>query len=152
MADAVHNAEHEFWRAPLPTPLPESVSAALSETCQRCGTEFLMGAGFCHVCGQSRVAALGSPVSRLSSWKRYLAWTRHLEFHVIQERLDLPTASLIAFIAGVGCLVGAIGVGLVFSANTVLDWQAVQLWRIEWLLGATAAFAAGILLKKSSSK
>jgi hypothetical protein len=32
-----------------------------------------------------------------------------------------------------------------------LDWQAVQLWRIEWLLGATASFLAGILLKKSAN-
>jgi hypothetical protein len=30
----------------------------------------------------------------------------------------------------------------------VLDWQAIQLWRIEWLLGAAAAFVAGCLLKK----
>ena len=36
----------------------------------------------------------------------------------------------------------------VFSARTVLDWQAVQLWRIEWLLGAIAMFAAGVLLKR----
>jgi hypothetical protein len=75
-----------------------------------------------------------------------------LEFHVIQQRLALSTASLIAFLAGIGCLAGAIGVGLVFSANTVLDWQAVQLWRIEWLLGAAACFLAGILLKKPSEK
>jgi len=38
---------------------------------------------------------------------------------------------------------------LFFTAATVLDWQAVQLWRIEWLLGAAVAFVAGILLKKS---
>jgi hypothetical protein len=38
--------------------------------------------------------------------------------------------------------------GFLFSATTLLDWQAVQLWRIEWLLAATAIFAAGFLLKK----
>jgi len=32
----------------------------------------------------------------------------------------------------------------------MIDWQAVQLWRIEWLLGAVAAFVAGCLLKKAS--
>jgi len=30
----------------------------------------------------------------------------------------------------------------------VLDWQAIQLWRIEWLLGAVAAFVAGCVLNK----
>jgi hypothetical protein len=38
--------------------------------------------------------------------------------------------------------------GFVFTATTLLDWQAVQLWRIEWLLGSVAMFAAGFLLKK----
>jgi len=60
-------------------------------------------------------------------------------------------ATLAAFLAGMICLVGAVGVGLIFSVQTTLDWQAVQLWRIEWLLGATASFLAGILLKKSAN-
>ena len=47
------------------------------------------------------------------------------------------------------CLLGASAVGVIFSARTVLDWQAVQLWRIEWLLAAVAAFVAGCLLKKA---
>jgi hypothetical protein len=37
---------------------------------------------------------------------------------------------------------------LVFTATTVLDWQAVQVWRIEWLLAAAVAFLAAILLKR----
>jgi hypothetical protein len=32
--------------------------------------------------------------------------------------------------------------------RTAVDWQAIQLWRIEWLLGAVAAFIAGALLKR----
>jgi hypothetical protein len=32
----------------------------------------------------------------------------------------------------------------------VLDWQAVQLWRIEWLLGSAAAFLATIALKNNA--
>jgi hypothetical protein len=35
-----------------------------------------------------------------------------------------------------------------FSARTLVDWQAIQLWRIEWLLAAIAAFVVGLLLKK----
>jgi hypothetical protein len=38
-------------------------------------------------------------------------------------------------------------VGLL-TAKTLVDWQAIQMYRIEWLLAATAAFVAGILLKK----
>jgi len=45
----------------------------------------------------------------------------------------------------------ALGVGLFFSVRTTLDWEAVQVWRIQWLLGASASFLAGILLKKSSN-
>jgi hypothetical protein len=45
-------------------------------------------------------------------------------------------------------MVAALLTGFIFSAATVLDWQAVQLWRIEWLLAAIALFVAGILLKK----
>ena len=62
----------------------------------------------------------------------------------------MRTAALVAFTAGVICLLGALGVGLIFSVQTTLDWQAVQVWRIEWLLGATASFLAGLLLKKSA--
>jgi cytosine/uracil/thiamine/allantoin permease len=59
----------------------------------------------------------------------------------------LPIPALLAFMAGIVCVVGAATIGIVFSARTLLDWQAVQLWRIEWLLGAIAAFVAGCLLK-----
>jgi hypothetical protein len=34
------------------------------------------------------------------------------------------------------------------NVKTLVDWQAIQFYRAEWLLGATAAFVAGILLKK----
>jgi ribosomal protein L37E len=150
MADAVHNPEQEFWRAPLPT-TAVPVASTLAGACAQCGTEFLMDSAFCHACGASRTGQVRS-ASGFAAWKRYFVWTRHLEFHAIQERLGLPTASLVAFVMGLGCVLGAIGVGIVFTANTVLDWQAVQLWRIEWLLGAVAAFLAGILLKTASTK
>jgi hypothetical protein len=47
-------------------------------------------------------------------------------------------------------VVAAVMTGLVYSANTLVDWQAVQTWRIEWLLAAAVAFIAGILLKKDA--
>ena len=56
--------------------------------------------------------------------------------------------ALIAFLVGVLCVLGAVAVSAFFSARTALDWQAIQLWRIEWLLAAVAAFVAGCVLKK----
>ena len=67
----------------------------------------------------------------------------------IRTDLGLSTASLIAFILGIGCIAGALLVGLLTAKNFV-DWQAIQFYRAEWLLAATAAFVAGILLKKTS--
>jgi len=156
MSDTVQDAGRDFWRAPLATPASESESSAsqtLVEACDHCGTEFIVGAGFCHVCGASR-GGLTPSVS--PSWIRYLtvvfAWTRYLQFHYIKQRLGLPTAALVSLLIGVGCALVAAMVGIVFSANTVLDWQAVQLWRIQWLLAAVAAFLAGILLKRPFEK
>jgi hypothetical protein len=71
-----------------------------------------------------------------------------LEFHRIKQRIGLRTAAMAAFLVGITCALAAVLVGFIFSANTVLDWQAVQVWRIEWLLAAAAAFLAGILLKR----
>jgi hypothetical protein len=86
------------------------------------------------------------------------AWTRHLRFHEIYPRLHemkswigLSTASLIAFLIGIGCMAGALMVGLL-TAKTLVDWQAIQFYRAEWLLAATASFVAGILLKKPSGR
>jgi hypothetical protein len=56
---------------------------------------------------------------------------------------------LVCLIIGAACVVAAIVTGFLYTANTVLDWQAVQVWRIEWLLAATVAFVAGILLKRN---
>jgi hypothetical protein len=74
-------------------------------------------------------------------------WLRYLHFHEIRTRIGLSTASLIAFVLGLVCVAGALMVGLL-TAKTLVDWQAIQMYRIEWLLAATAAFVAGILLKK----
>jgi len=51
-------------------------------------------------------------------------------------------------LAGLLCVVGSLAVSVFFTARTLLDWQAIQLWRIEWLLAAVAAFVAGCLFKK----
>ena len=144
MSEVVQHAEGDFWQAPLakaPSSLPSQLDTLL-QSCAQCGTEFVMGAGFCHVCGTSR--RLPTPVTDTSSW------TRYVQFHHIKQFFGLSTASLTAFLVGVGCTLAALLVGFIFSANTVLDWQAVQMWRIEWLLAAVACFVAGILLRRTS--
>lgn len=160
MSEVVQNAEREFWRPPAAAP-PVSVQpvadAGMVEACDRCETEFIPGSRFCHACGAERVRP--SATRQFMNWVRgAVAWVRHLEFHNIEraivsvrQKLGLPTASLVSFFIGLFCMTGAIAVGLIFTVQTTLDWQAVQLWRIEWLLGASASFLAGILLKKSAN-
>lgn len=140
MSNTARNAtESEFWRPPLQQTAPP---AAQSDACARCGTEFVAGSRFCHLCGSARDPRM-SRAPRLDL-RRFLDWTR------FKAGLGLSTASLIAFVAGIVCLLAAILTGLVYNAATVLDWQAVQFWRSEWLLAAIAAFLAGGLLKRTA--
>jgi hypothetical protein len=85
---------------------------------------------------------------KLPAWLRDLHFP-DLHFQAIKQWLGLPTASLIAFAIGVCCVAGALLVGLL-TANTLVDWQAIQFYRAEWLLASIASFVAGILLKKPS--
>jgi hypothetical protein len=138
MADVVRDAQHEFWRPPVAA--AEAARPGLVEVCDGCTTEFMVGSLFCHVCGASREARPSTTAH----------WTLYLEFHNIKGALGLSTASLVAFVVGLACLLMAgVAVGIIYSVQTFNDFQAVQLYRMQWLLGAIAAFAAGLLLKKS---
>jgi hypothetical protein len=138
MAEVVDQARQEFWRPPV----PEVTSGhERSKTCDECGTEFIVGSRYCHRCGASRGDATET---------RTLEIPGLMEFTALGKRLGLTTPSLIAFVFGLISMLAAVGVGVVFSARTALDWQAIQLWRIELLLAAIAGFGAGLLLKKSS--
>jgi hypothetical protein len=137
MSEVVREAQHEFWRPPV-API-EAATPGRAEVCDGCATEFMVGSLFCHVCGASRAARAGAP-----------HWAIYLEFHNLKRALGLSTASLVAFFAGMVCLVmAAVAVGFIYSVQTFNDFQAVQLYRMQWLLGAIAAFAAGLLLKKT---
>ena|ERR1700722_7878367 len=160
-------------------PLREVVPA-MAEACRRCGTEFLLGSRFCHTCGGKRAVAISAEAradaaeiaglwehavtwvrsavarawsvsSRIWSSIKLPAWLHYLHFHEIKSWVGLSTASLIAFFVGIGCVTGALMVGLL-TAKTFVDWQAIQFYRAEWLLAATAAFVAGILLKKPAGR
>jgi hypothetical protein len=186
MAEVVQDTRQEFWRSPavleapveavLPVAAPE-----MADACADCGTEFMIGARFCHACGRRRhVTDATSPGAtemvglwartipsawvRLRSgirpWTALIAsswhevslpdWLHYLHFHEIKRWVGLSTAALIAFMIGLGCVAGAIGVSLFYRASNLVEFQAIQMWRIEWLLAATASFVAGILLKKPS--
>ena len=142
MAHLAPNYEErqEFWK-PAVAPRQEAASAEnTDQVCQECGTVFVLGSRFCYVCGADRHANLGvSAATGLRAW---------IDFASLRETLGQTNGSLVALVMGFACVIAAIVTGFVFTATTLLDWQAVQLWRIEWLLGAVAMFAAGFLLKK----
>lgn len=138
MSDVVRDAQHEFWRPPVAG--SQTARPGAAPVCEGCGAEFMVGSLFCHACGTSREAHPSNPAR----------WTLYLEFHNIKRTLGLSTAALIAFFAGIVCLVmAAVAVGMIYSVQTFNDFHAVQLYRMQWLLGAIAAFVAGLLLKKT---
>jgi hypothetical protein len=178
MAEAVQGTQEEFWRPPShrlgdEVMVRESVPS-MAEACPRCGSEFLLGSHFCHSCGGRRPAAI-DPAARAdaaamaSFWVEtvegvhsvvtqfslskltFPSWMRYLHFHEIKNRTGLSTGSLIAFVMGLACIAGALLVGLL-TAKTLVDWQAIQFYRAEWLLASTASFVAGILLKKPPNR
>jgi len=175
MSDVIQETQPEFWRPPSPAVNDEIIvresMPTMVEVCSRCATEFLLGARFCHTCGGRRPEALSASaradaaviaglweqaVRRVASFLKELGkvgfptWVRQLPFQRVRDYLGLPTAALIAFLMGIGCILGAFVVGFL-TAKTLVDWQAIQFYRGEWLLGATASFVAGILLKKSNT-
>ena len=176
MAEVVQGTQQEFWRPPTHRLSEEvAVSGSLStmaEACPRCGTEFLLGSRFCHSCGGRRPEAISASTRADAAvlaglWERGVhrvqsavgglslgrmtvpSWVRYLHFHEIKRRVGLSAASLIAFVIGMACIAGALLVGLL-TAKTLVDWEAIQYYRAEWLLAAIASFVLGILLKKPS--
>jgi len=147
MSQVVDNARQEFWRPPLAQ--PETAVPAMVEVCDRCQTEFMVGAKFCHDCGAARQPRAYSFTH--NNWSRALEFLHVLEFHNVKEWLGLPLASLIAFFTGVGCILAAVAVGVIYSVQNLADFQAIQSWRMQWLLAALVAFVAGILLKQAGS-
>ena len=140
MARTVENYEErqEFWKPAVPQRPEIGPSEAAEHVCEHCGTDFVVGSRFCHVCGADRHVALAEN-------KGIRAW---FDFGALREALGQSSASLVTLFLGVACLIAAAVTGFLFTATTLLDWQAVQIWRIEWLLAAVAVFAAGSLLKR----
>ena len=103
----------------------------------------MVGAAFCHICGANRHRLDLVPSG---SWTKYLTLLRALEFGSVKAWFGLPLPALFAFLIGVAFMIIALSMGFI-SVRDNSDFQAVQLWRIQWLMAACAAFLAGILLR-----
>ena len=75
----------------------------------------------------------------------------YLRLPVISQALGINIASLLAFFISVICGIAALVVGAFYQVETIADWQAVQIFRVEWLLAAIACLLIGILLKSRSA-
>lgn len=95
--------------------------------------------------------AEASPPARPTADGSALRAMRHflpLGWSALRRSLKLNGAGLAAFCLGLMCLGLAAGIGLFYTAQTVLESQAIQLWRIEFLLAGIAALLAGLLLNR----
>jgi hypothetical protein len=143
MAHLAPNIEErqEFWKPVVSHRIEKQpVASAADQICQNCGTDYVMGSRFCHICGSDRHVNLAD-----SAPLGIRAW---MDFASLRDLLGQSTASLVALFLGCACVIAAVVTGFMFTATTLLDWQAVQIWRIEWLLAAAAVFICGVLLKK----
>jgi hypothetical protein len=145
MADIVRDVHQEFWRPPL----AQSAASEMAESCRRCSTEFMVGAAFCHICGANRHRAAGTSAA---NWLSILDFVRAIDLARIKTWFGLPLPSLCAFLAGIACLIVAVAMGFTDVKDSVSDFEAVQLWRIQWLMAACAAFLVGILFKNPRSE
>lgn len=132
--------QHEdYWR-PLPSgKSPSKVAAQPARArCSHCSAELAIAARFCHVCG----------VEQAENSEQTLNSLIRLDLRSLLGALDQNVPSFLALLLGCICMLAAVLISFLFKISTLSDWQAVQLWRIEWLLGAIALFLAGILLKR----
>jgi ribosomal protein L37E len=106
------------------------------DLCRHCGSEFVVDSPFCRMCGHGRQEAAIS-----SKAPGYF-----LDFSKLCARLGLNKAAMACLIIGLMCIGAAITIGFIYTAGTLVDWQAIQIWRSEWLIAAGVAFVCGILL------
>jgi hypothetical protein len=140
MADMKRESAEEYWR-PAPnaaSAFPTQLRAREEEAfCAFCGTPYAIAARYCHFCGLSRESAQEKR-NPIKHW---------LDVAAIQSRFGLPMLSLILMLAALLFAVATVMVGLLYDTATLAEWQAVQTWRIEWLLATLVALLAAVLFK-----
>src|SRR5512140_569077 len=99
MSGAAHKYDQDYWRPPRSADAigpDETVSVASPALAgPDCGTEFIVGARYCHVCGDERKLA-GGESRGLIEW---------MDFGRIQEAIGLPIASLVCLGLGIAFVV-----------------------------------------------
>ncbi len=146
MSEVIPEAQHEFWRPPV-IHQAATIVPGMVDVCAGCNTEFMVGSRFCHNCGVAR----GTQAGAHRFLAQLLEFLHVVEFQDLKQRLGLSTAPLIAFAIGIFCFLAAVLVGVVSTITNFEDFQAVQFWRVEWLLAAIAALIAGVLLKTATT-
>lgn len=106
------------------------------DLCHHCGAEFVVDSPYCRMCGRARDDA------SLPSKAR----SNFLDLGAIRMRLGLSVSAMVCLVVGLLCVGSAIATGFIYTAGTFVDWQAIQVWRSEWLIAAGVAFVCGILL------
>src|ERR1700719_3815336 len=88
MAEVVQDTQQGCWRSPpvlgpltetaLPAASFPSETKEMAEACAECGTEFMIGARFCHTCGQRRPVFTSNTQDAAvmaGRWSRSMAWS-----------------------------------------------------------------------------
>ena len=136
------SSRQEYWRPPNREAVRVVQPTSMDVVCSHCGEEYPSGARFCHICGSDR-----DP--RPVTLPRPMSFADFMDMAILRQRLGLSLPCLVFFLIGIACMTTAALTGCIYRADTRAEWQAIQVWRIEWLLGAAAALLAGILLKKN---
>jgi len=142
MATAAGSTSQEYWRPSNPD--VARVVTSIRGTCRRCATDYPVGARYCHVCGSIRDSHSDQ------ACLPYEACEEAGSTHSTENKFGLSVPCTVFFVLGIACAVAAALVRILYQEETLVDWQAVQAWRIEWMLGTIASLLAGILLKSKN--
>ena len=143
MASAAKSTSQEYWRPANPD--VARVIPSLRGICWHCGMDYTPGARYCHSCGGARE---GASVQTIPSTKEH---ERRREMSDVFRQFGLSVPGVVCLVVAVVFALAAVLTGVIYREDTLVDWQAVQTWRIEWLLGAVVALLAGILLRKNNT-
>jgi hypothetical protein len=142
MAEISRELSQEYWRpassAGSQLQLHAFQAQAQEAFCASCGTPYAPGARFCHLCGRGCEDDLHAAKSPIMDW---------FDLEVIRTQSGLSTVSLVFVLAAAIFLLATMMTGLIYSTSTLAEWQAVQTWRIEWLLATGVALLAAMLFK-----
>ena len=143
MADFTRELSQEYWRPSQPSGGQQHGFHTQGEAfCNVCGTPYAAGARFCHLCGLGRDEDLhAEKTNQLLEW---------MDIGAIRMQFGLSNVSMVFLLAATIFMLATVLTGLVYNTSTVAEWQAVQAWRVEWLLATVVALLAAMLFKKQS--